>query len=235
MFEVAKSSKLLKIFKNAYPNEACIGIDRKSRIKEIENISPNPQQHFLANVDLTQFRTLIHSHTASPPMPSEQDIKVDLILNATRHKTDLGIADLRNPENHIKVYWYSTLNLLEADLLGRMYLNYVFDCYSLIRAYFWQEKKVYLKNFMRIDDWWKDAPASIIVSNFEQAGFIKIKEEEAKEGDCCILRIGSNVENHCAVYFGNGEILHQLYNQKSTITSIQRWRKYITHWVRYII
>ena len=123
------------------------------------------------------------------------------------------------------------------ELVGRAFQHGVTDCYALIRDYYRSVKGVTLPVFPRSWLWWKEG-GDLYRDGFEKAGFYRVDDPEP--GDVFLAQIGSPVPNHGGVYLGNNQILHHISSRNgydpariSRRDTLLRWKKYITHWVRY--
>ena len=66
-----------------------------------------------------------------------------------------------------------------------------------------------------------------------EAGFDYIDERELKEGDVVFMKIKADVVNHSAIYLGKSWIVHHLYGRLSNKEPINKWRSFITGYLRY--
>ncbi len=70
------------------------------------------------------------------------------------------------------------------------------------------------------------------MENFERYGFRQV--HDMKKGDVILMQIGSKLVNHAAVYIGNNQIKHHLYNRLSSREIYGGWwRKCTRIVVRY--
>jgi cell wall-associated NlpC family hydrolase len=133
--------------------------------------------------------------------------------------------------------WVSEKNL-DAALEGRPFIHGVFDCYSLVRAYYWQTRKIKLKDYPRDYEWWtaeEDKPIeNLYIENMEEVGGrVLSKDEEMQEGDVILMDIQTGVASHAAIYLGNGLILHHLRGKISKKDNAHSWKKFYHTIVRY--
>lgn len=126
--------------------------------------------------------------------------------------------------------WFGEF-VLDEPLIGREFMPGVRDCYALLRAWYWQERKVRLKEFPRDADWWT-AGSDLFREGFDAAGF-KQTGDDLKLGDVVLIRLHSPVPNHCAIVLENGLILHHLQNRLSRREPLGPWAKFVTHRLRY--
>lgn len=118
-----------------------------------------------------------------------------------------------------------------APLIGREYHFGVLDCYTLIQDWYRRSRGVELPDFEREDGFWERQeqagggvrePQPLYRDGVTAAGFYLVADghcpplEELAEGDVLLMRVQSpEVENHGAVYLGEGYMLHHLYGQLS--------------------
>jgi cell wall-associated NlpC family hydrolase len=142
------------------------------------------------------------------------------------------MVNLKNKAVNRIVWWGDTLET--QHLLNRYFVHGVYDCYGLLRD-FYKHHNIILPNFIRENIWW-DNNIDMFGENFENAGFYNIYIDNIMPGDVILMKIrGSktnNFANHCAVYIGDGLILHHLYNRASRIEPLSGWKKMITHCLR---
>lgn len=101
----------------------------------------------------------------------------------------------------------------EAPLEGREFVHGVLDCYTLIRDYYQRSLAITLPDFERPDGWWERG-ATLYRDGFGEAGFIEV-EGPPQAHDVLLMKVASRVENHGAIYIGDGSILHHLYGRLS--------------------
>lgn len=107
-----------------------------------------------------------------------------------------------------------------APLAGREFAFGVLDCYTLVQDVYRREFGVELPDFAREDQFWERGE-HLYRDGLERAGFAVVEGAEPQAGDGLLMRIGSReVDNHAAVYLGEGMMLHHLYGQPSRI---ERW------------
>lgn len=202
--------------KDCYPKECCGIIGKKGKNiiwTPVENISKsndtfemNPKEY--TKQLLTQkILAIVHSHVDEPVTASQNDL-----IQCNALKTDYIIVDIEGNWNHVK------------PLEGRPYVWKQYDCLTLLSDYYkmhynisveWEDRDY--ENYQEIDHF----------SNFPKLGF---KETTALSiGNAILFKIRAPVENHCAVYLGNGKILHHTENRVSSIQSLYPlWAKFKT-------
>lgn len=104
-----------------------------------------------------------------------------------------------------------------APLIGREFAHGTLDCYTLIRDYYAQELAIALPDFQRADGWWETpgaAGCNLYRDNFAAAGF-HLVDGRPQAHDVLLMRVAARVDNHAAVFLGDGTILHHLYGRLS--------------------
>lgn len=105
-----------------------------------------------------------------------------------------------------------------AEYEGRPFLHGLFDCYTLIRDYYKRTFGIYLPtNIQRNWEWWTQGE-NLYVENAKSFEFEEVTD--VKKHDVLIMKIGSPVPNHGAVYLGEGKILHHIAGRFSTIQDL---------------
>jgi cell wall-associated NlpC family hydrolase len=216
---------------NAYPNEACACVI-DGKLIELKNISNDPSMEVDLSVKdklkVAKSQGFIHSHPDGPHYPSETDM-----LSQMSAKIPYGIVACTNDSCSNSI-WLDD-NTLSISLDNRPFVHGIFDCYSLIRAWYFQNKNVILMDFAREFDWWEDNPQEdLYLKNFEKAGFKKIPDGEAmKEGDVILMNIQSSCVSHAAIYLGNNQLIHHLRNKITKKSVATSWKKFFHTVVRY--
>lgn len=108
----------------------------------------------------------------------------------------------------------------EAPLEGRTFHHGVLDCYTLAQDWYRREWGLVLPDFEREDGWWERGRGlNLYRDGLAAAGFVQV-HDEPQRGDGLLMRVLSDVENHAAVYLGDGLMLHHLYGQ---LSRVERW------------
>ena len=218
-----------------YPNEAC-GLVINGQYQPQENIAANPREQF--EISPTAYplddslQAILHSHTNGLLQPSREDIAGQMAT-----AVPWGIATA-SPERISKVLWWGH-GVTIPPLVGRQYRHGPSgtdgkgDCYALIRDYFHLEKGIDIPEFARTDDWWTTG-GNMYVENFQKAGFERISQSELQPGDVFLMTSRSRVPNHGGIYLGRGMGLHHLTNYLSREEPLDRYRRLMTHFLRYV-
>lgn len=109
-------------------------------------------------------------------------------------------------------------------LLGRKFDHGVVDCYSLLMDLFKDNFGILLDNFARPDDWWIHSQ-NLYMDNFSSQGFsiVDIDVKDLCPFDVLLIALpdsrnmGETVANHCAIYLGDGLIIHHRLGKLSEV------------------
>ena len=214
-----------------YPEESC-GIVSGGKYFECCNVHEDPLSHFEihdeeyaiyeerdAGVD-----AIVHSHPDGFDCPTKDDMTAQIASAVSWGITRVVKGKAQNP-----FFWGDSLPI--APLIGRTFRMGVHDCYALVRDWFRIEKGIVLDAFPRDPIWWEKGQ-NILADNFDRIGFEEIPPMSPQPGDCMMGKIKGPVENHCAVYLGDGLMLHHLAGRLSRREPIGPWMKYATRFFR---
>jgi proteasome lid subunit RPN8/RPN11 len=212
------------------PRESCglvvngIYLPRKNVAEKPEEDFRISSQGYAAALVRGELQALIHSHPGGPACPSEKDM-----ANQMASGVPWGIV-IPGKE----LFWFGDQCPIPR-LRGRVFRHGVTDCYAVIRDWYRLVKKITLLDMPRRDKWWQHGQ-DIYMANFARAGFERVEMSEIARGDVLLGRIGFGVtvNNHAALYLGNGLILHHLLNRLSVREPVARWKKVFVVALRYV-
>lgn len=144
---------------------------------------------------------VVHSHPGGPLTPSP--------------------ADIASQESMGLPWWIVVPGTSEwmrfgmSPMEGRVFAWGVEDCFSLARDHFGD-----LPDFTRAPGFWRDR--DLFSDCAPLAGFHPVKGNP-EPGDVLLFAIKAEVQNHCAVYLGDGLILHHLPGRLSVAEPIGAW------------
>lgn len=214
-----------------YPNECC-GMIIDSKFIKIKNVAEYPEINFeISKKDsFKNYSAILHSHTYPLnqdilTVPSETDIKHQIITDVPWFLVSTNGEDVSN------VAGFGDF-LLDMPLVDREFTHGVYDCYSAVRAWYWQNHKVKLRDYPRNNLWWRKEDKDFYIENFKKENFCEIDISELKYGDGILMKILSKKVNHAGIYLENNLIFHHLFNRKSRTDLFSRWREYIVKAVR---
>lgn len=212
-----------------YPRESC-GVVIGGAYIPVENKHESPNVCFrISPIDyirlsvIGKIQAVVHSHPDGPDHPSVRD------MECQQAET---VPWLIIPTNSAP-FWFGD-QVPIAPYEGRVFKTGVFDCYSLIRDWYRQEKGITLIDVPRNDTWWATG-SNLYMENLKKAGFRQLGEDEnLQRGDGLLASIlAPGVINHAGIYLGANQFLHHLTGRLSKIELITVWYKYFTIKVRY--
>lgn len=195
-----------------------------------ENIASDPVREFRVadSAWSDDVRAVIHSHTTSFDwLPSKADMQSQLSAGVP-----FGIL-ATNGDTTTPLLWFGD-HVLDEPLIGRRFVSNVTDCYELVRAWMWQERRIKLKSFPRDVAWWERGE-NLLAQSFETAGCVRVAIEDAHPGDGLLMAIpATGPVNHCAVLLDGGLMLHHRVGQFSRREPWSgAWRRLTRMAVRY--
>lgn len=215
--------------KASFPEEACAVIHVRDGVVSfltVPNRHHDPRAFFrIAREDIAGLDVvcLIHSHPNSPELPSDAD---------------------RAMCNELKLPWaiYSVvtnrwLELLPEDrdipLIGRTFVYGVFDCFTLVRDYYWQKLRIKLPHIEAPYGFWNDGKEPYL-ENFARAGFFAVRDNTLRPHDCVLMQYASRTTNHSGVITSEGLLLHHTQGNLSCITPyggywLEHTREHVRH------
>lgn len=225
-----------------YPKEACgvvTGTAADATYVALPNIAADPEEFFelpaRTLIDHAPVLAVVHSHChpRHQPFPTAADMRAQI-----EAALPFGIV-WTNGETAGAPLWFGDF-LLDVPLfdsrgahIQREFAPGVNDCYSLLRTWFWQIKKVKLPEFPRDIEWWKNG-GDLYREGFAKAGFVAIDAGAAKPGDGVLMKWGHwSAPFHAGVLLDGGLILHHLQQRLSRREPFARWAAKATHYLRY--
>ncbi len=229
----------LKEFKShvldCYPQEAC-GVIIDEKFVPLANSHPDPANNFLVSEEdsfslasLNRDYIIIHSHTFDrfkndPRTPSHEDTKGQ---QADGHLWAIVHCDGESVTDPISFGFPSS-----DEVLGRRYISNVYDCFTIARDYYWQNRNIDLGSHPRPEKW-EDWNPRYIENNYSELGFNQLPEfEPLIEGDVVLFKIASLNINHIGIVLDEDTFIHHLYNRKSCKDSIHKWHSQLAKKLR---
>jgi proteasome lid subunit RPN8/RPN11 len=178
----------------AYPQETCGFILQDGTVVECANTATQPDTFIISAADTAQHLddaiACWHSH-ANLAGFSPADIKASKQLNLPYAVWDCGSSTC---------YWLDPQQT--AGLLERPWNYGVYDCYSAVRDWYWQQMGIAMGDYAReYEGEWSTRGFTHFEDNFAAEGFIRIPPTETLvRGDIILFRIRNDVTcNHVAV------------------------------------
>lgn len=190
-------------------------------------------------VHLGEPEIVVHSHPHGPLFPSVADQ-----IGQRDSFRPWALIALDETQVAPALVWGD--EVLPAPLIGRTFLHYVADCYTLIRDVYrlgregcalqgidWPLAAIDLPNYVRGDAWWKTGGSFYDVEPFK-IGFREVQGDDVQPGDIFLRRIKSNVLNHGGVLLNGGMILHHLPGRLSRREPAHLWAGSAERWIRWV-
>lgn len=179
-----------------------------------EHFIIDPQDYADAE-DKGKVLAVVHSHVGINPAPSQADL--------------IGIERSGVPwiiVNHPLNTWTETEpSGYVAPYEGREFVHGITDCYAIWRDYYSRELGIEMLNYDRSPEWWLKGQ-DLYADNYIDAGFVEVQELEPH--DILLMQVASPVMNHCAVYLGDGIILHHVHGKLSCKNTYGGYWKKVT-------
>lgn len=243
--------KIIDHARSEYPKEACGLIYLKGLI-ELDyapcrnTTGDDPTESFVVHEDdyletesKGRILGLVHSHPDALPEPTQLDLDV-----CRFNGLDCIIVGFPNGKDGEPVFFKKGFIREDLDYERRPFLHGIVDCYTLLRDWYWRERKIDLPDFYRPDQWWDHEPKLAFYSErFTEAGFgLVMKRPQARDlvglevGDVLIAHVHSDTPNHAMIMIDpvRNEILHHPYGalSKKELYGVY-YRHRTTHWLRY--
>lgn len=216
-----------------YPRECC-GIIEHGQYLPLTNSHQTPESDFA--IDLTawaehEIEAIVHSHPDAADEPTAADIAGQIETAVPWALCSVKSGEVSRP--------YTWGGDYTPPLIGREFRHGPSgtddkgDCYALIKDWYKLERNIELPEFPRDDEWWKNG-GDLYEHGFAEAGFKDMGLTSAPEsGDVVLMAINSAVNNHAAIYLGDGMILHHLHGRLSRREPACLWRKMFKRWIRH--
>jgi len=228
--------------KSKVPEEACGLIVHNARGYEFvpcDNMAEDKEHNFSISdqIMLKHSRELVsifHSHVENgTPAVTLADIKTCEAWGC------LGsIVFLSSNDSNIcsDLVFYGN-NTTYRNYIGRPYYYNVFDCFTLIRDFYYHDLGKSLDFVYSDYGWWEKAEhaESLYLNEYKRLGFEEFDiTKPLQVGDILAMRLGrSKCINHGTIYIGNNKILHHLEGKLSCVESFGKYSNRIERGFRY--
>jgi len=222
-----------------YPKEAC-GLLSFEEYIPLNNVSSNPENFFSLNMEEyckylvnREELVLIHSHTLKPNTNPPWDIRTPSLKDLENQKK-LNIPWLIYGTDGINVTPPISLpRAASNDYIGRPFLWFINDCWTLVQDYYRFEFGIKLKDSKPPADF-KRLPclSGIFDDKIEGYGFKKLPfDKDLRNGDLLLVDYLGYTKNHLGIYH-KGKLLHQA--SFSVLTDIEQFLGHIHCKLRYM-
>lgn len=220
-----------------YPKEACAYVV-KGKLHPVPNESSTPNTTFkvdaIHRVKLKgNVEAFLHSHPYNlddgyQRYPRQWATHADMV-SWIADNIPWGIT-ATDGEGVSQMLWYEDTRT--HPLEKREFINGKYDCYSIIRDYYYSELNIDLPNFPRGMNWW-DTEQNLYEDGFRLAGFREVPLADAKVNDVILMRLATDKIQHGGVITGNNVILHHVMHRLSGYDSLAKWSRQIVKVVRH--
>ena len=198
------------------PYECCGLIVRRGKHQEplsCRNVSENPLHNFVMHPrdvvraeELGKVLMSYHSHVEEGPQPSVEDK-----VNAEKNRLPMLIVSW--PADSWELYTPCGFTL---PLEGRPFVYGVVDCFTLLQDYYREKLGIELPDVPYHGKWWKEG-GNLFIEHFAKNGFVEV-HDGPREHDVLLMQNDTEpVVNHCAIYLGDGMMLHHAPGQLSGV------------------
>lgn len=130
-------------------------------------------------------------------------------------------------------------------LLGKEFVHGKDDCYELLRRFYKDNFNISLTDYARPNDWWvnEEYEFDLYKENYANEGFTALDDVPVRDlriGDVLLIalpdgrRVSKVLTNHCAVYVGDGYIIHHRLGKLSEkILYRSTYKNFTTHVLRH--
>lgn len=94
------------------------------------------------------------------------------------------------------------------------------DCFQLLKRFYADNFAIELPSYAYPDRFWEGPnPLNLYMDLYHDAGFepLDVHPTEWQPGDAFLIAVQSRIANHAAILVDNGQMLHHLWGQRSTV------------------
>lgn len=229
--------------KSKAPEEACGLILRSGESYDFlpcDNIAEDKEHSFKISDEIMikhsrELFSIFHSHVESgTPAVTLVDIKTCEAWNCVGSIIFLSANDANVCSDLI---FYGN-NVTYKNYIRRQYYYNAFDCFTLIRDFYYHDLGKSLDFVYSNYGWWDKAThaESLYLNEYKRLGFQEFDiTKPLQVGDILAMRLGrSKCINHGTIYIGNNKILHHLEGKLSCVESFGKYSNRIERGFRYV-
>lgn len=208
------------------PRESCglvVRAGKKARYLPCQNLadqnpSPSTDDFAIGKADWQAARAsgeivmVVHSHFRCGPQPSPADV-------SGCETSGLPWLIVTPSGAH---HYFEPCGAV-VPLLGRPYVYGVHDCATLVRDWLAINHNIRIEIMPSEDGWWLTG-ANLLVEHVQAQGFRRVALDSLQLGDVLFIQAEGPCPHHCAIWLGNGHILHHLRDR------VSREDVYGDHW-----
>ncbi len=199
-----------------YPEEMC-GVLTEEAFIPIRNVAENPLKSFALEPESfavlllrSNVKAIVHSHCRNIRVPEIFDTRTPSLADLA------GQKETKIPWLIVATEGLTVTPPLELprepsrSYVGRQFIWFMNDCYTLIQDYYHFELNIDLPNHKANKDFKDLRNSEGLFDDFiEEYGFTDLRKEEVvQNGDIFLVDNAGQRRNHLAVYH-NGNLLHQ--------------------------
>lgn len=197
-----------------YPNEM-VGVVTLDSFIPLENKSTNPEKSFSIDplvyvkvVDRTI--AIVHSHCRNPRTREFYDLRTPSLADITNQKKSNKPWLIVGTEGEIVTPPIQFPREPNDNYVGRQFIWYVDDCYTLVQDYYRYSLNIILPDKASSFDWSKQENLSHSFTKYiSDYGFTDIRKiEDIRKGDLLLLDRPGIESSHLGIY-EDGYVLHQ--------------------------
>lgn len=235
-----KQTEIREYILSQYPNEA-VGVICDGEFFPLNNIHVTPETHF--KIDDSEYLKLslkhkidylVHSHTYSPERkpiyesnpctPSQLDY-----VNQKKSNVQWLIYATEGENVTLPVEFPQST---DTELLGKEFIFYINDCFSLIRDYYHQKLGIELPPHSETWTWEDGATTNCYEEFFKEWGFVKVPIQDLQLHDVLVMSVLGDC-NHAGIFVEDGYVMQHLIRRKSELMELHRIRSWVQFVVRY--
>jgi hypothetical protein len=219
----------LKILTADIGKENAIGIINQGKLEWLErDIHEGAFNSRLSAIELPSSEAIVLVRYIGPACPMKVEMQKELVA-------ERPFFIVLKREKKARIIDFGQ-HLLDAPLIGMPFIHGAYDCYSVIRRWYWQTYGILLAEIPRDPYWWT-TDENYYVDFFGPVGFREIAKTsiaDLRVGDGFICPMEPSMpESHGGIFIGDGRIIHHMEGHRSAIEPIGKWFDRATRIVRY--